>query len=355
MQSPLFDLTQEQGAEYSTYSSWEMPAHYGDIQVEHQAAHSAAVLRDTSHWGRICISGKDHLDLLHRMSTNDFATLQSGSGFEAVLPDNRGRILELGIFYRDAASTLAILSPPGREQVPAWLDRYIFSEDITLEDITPTTAMIDLSGPRAVDIVSTALDIDLRKAANHHLLSRPQQDEPWLMRLDFSGHAGLRVIGPIQEARNIWLKLRASGARPMGEEAFEILRIEVGIPLYERELTEDHNPWEAGLNHVIHMDKGCYIGQEVIARLNTYDKVKQHLMGLKLPQGALPTFATPLEVGGRAVGKITSATYSPRLRHNIALAYVRSAHCNPGTAVDFSLNGTTCRAEIIALPFISRT
>jgi folate-binding protein YgfZ len=353
MNSPLTTLTREYGAVYSTYSDWEMPAHYDAPRAECQAAHASAVLRDASHWGRFLIGGKDHLEFLHRMSTNDFVNLKPGTGLEAVFPDNRGRVLEMGTFYRGATQTLAVLSPPGRERLPTWLDRYIFSEEITLEDVTMKTGMIELSGPQAADLTLATLDLNLNAASDHQLMKQLEGTDLWLVRIDRFGHPGLRVVGPAEEIPAFWEKLLKKGAHPMGEEAFEILRIEAGLPLYERELTEDHNPWEAGLDRAIHMDKGCYIGQEVIARLDTYDKVKQHLMGLIFAGEALPSPDTPLLVEGREAGKITSAAYSPHLGKNIALAYVRNAHCTPGTLAELSLNGAKYKAEIVALPFAS--
>ena len=149
----------------------------------------------------------------------------------------------------------------------------------------------------------------------------------------------------------MWEELQTGGALPIGEDGWETLRIEAGQPVLDRELTEEYNPWEANLGHAIHPDKGCYIGQEVIARLNTYDKVRQHLMGLRLPPGRTPAPRTPIRVGHRAAGKITSAVYSPHLKNNIALAYVRRAFCSPGTEVEYDFDGCVQKAEVTALPF----
>ena len=349
MKSTLFQLTKEKGAEFSTFGDWVIPCHYGDPAAEYRAAHSSAVLRDASHWGRVLVTGDDHLDFLHRMTTNDFDNLLPGTGFEAVFVESRARILDVGTFYRGKDSTLSILSPEGRKNIPAWLDRYIFTEKIFFEDITACTAMIELIGPRAADLAA-GLGQN-RDAAAHHLLSDPASDGLWLAPLDFCGHRGFRMAGPPEKIRCLWEELQAGGALPMGEDGWEILRIEAGQPVLGRELTEEYNPWEANLERAIHPDKGCYIGQEVIARLDTYDKVKQHLMGLMLPPGETPAPRTPLRVGHRAAGEITSAAHSPFLKSNIALAYVRRAYCSPGTEVEYDFDGCVRRAEVTALPF----
>ena len=353
MRSTLFDLTKERGAVFSACGDWEMPDHYGDPTAEYEAAHSSAVMRDASHWGRIRISGADHLSFLHRMTTNDFNNLMPGTGFEAVFVESRARILDVGTFYHSNDSTFTVLSPQGIKKIPAWLERYIFTEKIFFEDITATTAMLDLIGPQAAAIA--AFLGDESDAAVHQWLNDPTHKGLWLVPLDFCGHRGLRVAGSPERIGLVWEELLAGGVRPIGEESWEILRIEAGLPLFGRELTEEYNPWEANLGHAIHLNKGCYIGQEVIARLHTYDKIKQHLMGLRLSSGRPPAPRTPLRVEQRAAGKITSSVHSPWLGQNIALAYVRRAYCVPGTEVECEIDATVYKAEVTALPFIPST
>ena len=352
MQSNLAELTRERGAEFADYDAWQMPAHYGDPGAEYSAAHATAILRDTSHLSRFRIAGADHLSFLHRMSTNHFEGLEDSAGFEAVFPDNRGRILECGAFYRRGDTTLAVLSPPARQSLPSWLDRYIFAEDIALQDLAEETAMVEICGPQATSIVASVLGKNPGDVADYHLLDHGAENDLWCMRLDHLGHAGLRLVGPVEPVRDLWKQLLDAGALPCGEQSWDVLRVEAGLPAHGRELTEEHNPWEANLTHAIHMDKGCYIGQEVIARLDTYEKVKQHLMGLHLPAGSRPDPGTQFRDDNREVGKITSVVHSPRLDRKIALAYVRNAFCAPGTHLQFSDNGTSHIAEVVALPFV---
>ena len=319
------------GAAWTGYSDWELPAHYGDPEVEYRAGREGAALRDASHWSRLRFSGRDHLDFLHRMTTNHFRGLEPGAGLEAVFTDNRGRILELGTFYRAGETTLAVLSPGGRQTIPAWLDRYIFAEQIAIQDLTAETAMLEVLGPQAAALVAQVLGKDLNSVADHHLLNDPIAEGILLARLDRLDHAGLRATGPAEQLRRLWEGLSAGGARPLGEEAWEMLRVEAGLPLQGKELSEEHNPWEANLGRTIHMDKGCYIGQEVIARLDTYDKVKQRLMGLELPAGPLPAAGTVLRAGNAEAGRLTAAVYIPGRPGGLGLAYVRREHWLPGT------------------------
>ena len=311
---------------------------------EYHAARTGAALRDAQTSFRLYMRGADHLDFLHRMTSNDFHNLQLGHGLEAVFIEQRARILDLATCYRGPDTTVLILSPDSRATIPAWLDRFIFAEALELADRTDETAMFELIGPHAVRLVAHLLDADLAKFQDHQLLDPQVVDGLWLAR---TAGPGLRAFGPPAAVEALWQRLTAAGAHPIGAATWEILRVEQGLPLLGRELTQDYNPWEAGLDRAIHLDKGCYIGQEVIARLDTYDKVKQHLVGLRLSDAELPATGQPLRDGAREVGRITSAVHSPSLGP-IALAYVRRSACAEGTALD--VDGA--QATVVSLPFL---
>ena len=312
---------------------------------EYHAARTGAALRDAQASFRLYMRGADHLDFLHRMTSNDFHNLQIGHGLEAVFIEQRARILDLATCYRGPDTTALILSPNSRAAIPTWLDRFIFAEALELADRTDETAMFELVGPQAAQLVARVLDADLATFQDHQLLDPQVVDGLWLAR---TAGPGLRAFGPPPAVEDLWQRFAAAGAHSIGSETWEILRVEQGLPRLGRELTQDYNPWEAGLGRAIHLDKGCYIGQEVIARLDTYDKVKQHLVGLRLSVAELPPTGQPLRDGTREVGRITSAVHSPTLGP-IALAYVRRNACAEGTAFDAG----GAQATVVPLPFLS--
>ncbi len=316
-------------------------AHYDD----YHAARTSAALRDAQASFRLYMRGADHLDFLHRMTSNDFHNLQIGHGLEVVFIEQRARILDLATCYRGPDATALILSPDSRTSIPAWLDRFIFAEALELADRTDETAMFELVGPQAAELVARTLETDIAKFQDHQLLDPQVADGLWLAR---TPGPGLRAFGPPAAVDGLWQRLAAVGARPIEAATWEILRVEQGLPLLGRELTQEYNPWEAGLGRAIHLDKGCYIGQEVIARLDTYDKVKQHLVGLRLSTAKLPPTGQPLRDGAREVGRITSAVHSPSLGP-IALAYVRRSACVEGTVLDAG----GAQATVVSLPFSS--
>lgn len=355
LKSPLADLTGTCGARFATFADWRMPAHYGDAGAEYSAALSGAVMRDVSHWTRLSLTGADHLDFLHRMTTNDVVHLGPGDGCPAVFADNRGRIVDLvGLYRVTGSSTLVVASPPARERLPAWLDRYLFVEKVEVEDLTATTAMVEIWGPQAATSIRAALGVDADGAEDFRLLSDAGADGPWAVHWSgWHGGAGVRLVGEPAAIVRQWHELLQHGVVPMGEETAETLRVEAGAPSFDSELNDEHNPWEAGLEGAINMNKGCYIGQEVIARLDTYDKVKQRLARLKMEDGEPPARGATVSAGDRQVGEVTSAVRSPRLECVVALAYIRSAYCAPGTPLVISSGSAACTgiaAEVVELP-----
>ncbi len=322
------------------------PSDFGNPSAEYEAVSQQCALHYAGHWGRLLFSGSEHAAFLHRMTTNHFLELRNEQGFEAVFTENRGRIIDVGTFYHRADQTLGIVSPANRQAIPNWLDRYIFAEDITIDDIGDSTSSFELIGPETGAFAAALWGISLEDLPPHQLA---HCDDPqlWIAKLDLPW-TGLRLIGPSETLASLWRIITERGISPLGETAWNLRRMELGIPLFNSELNEEHNPWEAGLGRAIHMNKGCYIGQEVIARLDTYDKVKQHLVGLSIEPETLPAPGTTLYGEQGPVGAITSSAQSPAFG-SIALAYIRRAYCTPGTLLHLGNNGLSCRVH--ALPF----
>jgi tRNA-modifying protein YgfZ len=316
--------------------------------TEYLAATAGVGLIDTSDRGRLRFSGDEHLEFLQRLSTNDTLGCDVGAGLRTVFCDPRGRIVEVLELCRvDVDHTAGFVAPKRTASLIDWLERYHFSERIEWHNDSDNSQQLDIVGPRAVQMCTDVLSIDASQMPRFCRLSHPSI---LAMRTDRGGHPGVRLWGsdllsPRQE-------LTAAGAVLMSSETRELLRVQWG-EAGAGELTLEHNPWEAGLDDAIHMAKGCYTGQEVIARLDAYQKVKQHLVGLRL---ANPVAAgTPLEIAGSTVGVVTSVAQSPELG-DLALAYLRTAHCQTGTEV-VAHSETASRptdAVVSDLPFLMR-
>ena len=316
------DMRTQSGA---SLQNGRIPAVYSSVREEYAAATQGVGVIDRSHTGRLKASGDDALDLLNRLSTNKLDDLAIDAVMGAVLTTNKGRIIDLLFALRQADYLLILTAPETRRRVADWIDFYTFVEDVTIEDATDDTAMFSLMGDSAADALPSLADLPPYGSA----VLDVDGVAALALRTDFAGARAYDLIAPASDAQRLWNGLTDRGATPVGYAAWELLRIERGIPMQGRELTEDYNPLEANLWDFISFNKGCYIGQEVVARLNAYDKVQRHLARLSWEDGDCPAQGDALYADGRRIGALTSVA-PPECGRSVGLGYVRKAHAEPG-------------------------
>ncbi|MBI2856654.1 MAG: aminomethyl transferase family protein [Chloroflexi bacterium] len=342
----LHEVHRKAGATFASSDGWEIPGVYSSVAEEYRALRKGIALADRSHWGRLRIRGKDALDLLNRLSTNSLMELDRGQGATTVLTSSKGRIIDLLLIVNLGDELLVITSPQTLDRVIEWLDFYTFDEDISVEDVTEETAMLSLMGPGAVQLLGgQAVALELPNASHVSV----QDIGVTAISTDAYGIAWYDLLVPASQAGAVWEALCQSGAVPVGEEALEVLRVEQGVPRYGRELSEEFNPLEAGMLSSISFEKGCYIGQEVVLRLKTYNKVQKHLMGIALGDADVSPGAR-LEVDGKNAGLITSVVDSPLLGQRLALGYVRTAYASAGQQVDVKDGDLAAVGRVTDLP-----
>ena len=311
-----------------------------------EAIDNGVAICDRSHWGLLKITGEDRLRYLHNQSTNDFEKLQPGQGCDTVFVTSTARTLDLATAYVTEDAVLVLVSPNRREQLLTWLDRFIFPFDkVELSDISADLAIFSLIGEPSSTILSKIASeaISLEKLAEHQTANIA--DVPVrIARGSGLANSGYTLIVDRDRASAVWSKILEMGAVPFGDRLWENLRIQQGRPVPDQELTEDYNPLEAGLWGTISFEKGCYIGQETIARLNTYNGVKQKLWGIKLSQPVAPN--TPLTLEDSKVGVLTSYTNTPS--GYFGLGYVRTKAGGEGLQVTVG----EAQGELVAVPFI---
>jgi glycine cleavage system T protein len=357
--SPVLDLQKEAGARLAEAHGWHLPGVYSSMEEEYQAATRGVGLLDRSYVGRLKITGDDGLDLLNRLSTYKLDDLVIGQGAYTVLTSNKGRILDVLFVLRLEDHLLALTSPENRQKVADWIDLYTFVEDVTVQDTTEDTAMLAMIGPEA--------SVFLGELTGQDVSSLPQQEslhatigevEVLIVRTDFINQPGHDIVVPCSRSQQVWKELldrgETRGVRPVGMDALEAVRIERGVPVYGKDMNEDNNPLEANLIDAISFNKGCYIGQEVVARLDTYKKVQKHLVGLSWDTDDAPIPGASLLLDEKKVGKVTSVVRSPRLGKHIGLGYVRKAQAEPGVQLMAeSPDGSKVAAQVEGLPFSS--
>ena len=277
---------------------------------------------DVSNSGRLSVRGDDALDLLNRLSTNDLELMRPGGGMETVLTTNKGRIIDLLRILHMGDHLLMLTSPGTQDRVVEWIDFYTFAEDITVTDIAPDTSHFLFVGDAAGDALSEAgfgawgLTTPLS-----HTASEIGDGVTVIVRTESGSLPAWEVIVPRGQ------DIPSDGIEKPGTSALEMLRIEQGIPAFPSELNESHNPLEANLKPHISFNKGCYIGQEVVARLNTYDRVQRFLCRLVVEDTITLEPGSALTVDGDSAGEVTSSI------PGFALAYLRKRFYEEGATV----------------------
>jgi folate-binding protein YgfZ len=354
MDDSLRQALLESGAELD--DAGRSALHFGDPAAELRAALRGCALIDRSRLDRIAATGTDLLDLLHRMSTADLKDLQAGSGRSGVLTTPKGRIVErLFVHHLGQAGQLLAAGQGGAKRTIEHLTRYIFTEDVKLSDRSAATCQLALVGPRAGEaLAKSGMD---RPAPCGVCVTTFEGTPLSVLGQDGLSSDGFSLVVDTEHAARLWGLLsdavRAREGRPAGELAGEAWRILRGLPTATSELNENHNPLEANLWDAVSFEKGCYVGQEVIARLNTYDKVSRSLVGLELPPGCtLPEQGAELISGEHAVGQVTSAVDPPGWPHPVALAYLKRKAS--GDALTVRGEEHQLEARVVELPFPDR-
>ncbi len=266
--------------------------------------------------GRLIVGGRDRRDLLHRLGTNDVLGLDAGHGRSSCFCTPKGRMIDWAVLL-DRGSDLLLLSG-NPERLSGHIQQYTITEDVTVRNYIAVELVI--CGPAA----RTFLGVELEPYC--HATKRLGEVEALIARIEPLLGDAYAVLAP--DAALLRQSLAAKG-RQLSPEQERLARIRAGIPAFPEEVNEEHNPWEAGLGAAVSLTKGCYIGQEVIARLHTYDKVQKRLVGLRLEE---PREAgAPLLLEGKEVGRVTSAVGT------LAMGYVTVETAAAGTRLDGAL------------------
>lgn len=295
------------------------------IQIDpliYTAAHTTAVLTDRSDLGMLKITGETRLDLLNRMSTQKLVDMPSGSGAATVLTTDIGRIVDRLIVYVAGDTLYVLTSENNADAVARYLMRFVFfQDDFHMQDISADTAVFGVYGPMAADRVAAAGFPEVDLPLHHWREAEIAGATAYLHRTDPIGGDGYFVMCTAEDRGAVRDQLVSTGLVVADAAAFDFLRIEAGRPRFGRELTGDYIPLEANLWDDVSFNKGCYIGQEIIARMESRGRLAKKLVALR---PAAPVAAgSELVSDGKKAGSITSVAEGPD--GPVALGYVKTS------------------------------
>ncbi|MBM7113625.1 YgfZ/GcvT domain-containing protein [Archangium primigenium] len=349
----LHFLHEQAGARFQELQGREVVADYGNEAAEYRAARTGVALHDATYREALRITGEDRTTFLHGMVTQDVKGLVAGASTYAAFITVKGAMVADARILRRDADLLLDLEPGLGAKVREFLEKYLISEDAELHDATEEGGLLRLLGPRTPELLTAALGAPFEPLAQDATRAGRLADQDVLLLGNTRLQAqGVDVWVPRAGLEAVWKALGAAGAalglQPLGWRALEVVRVEAGVPRYGQDMVDTTIPLEANLTHAISYNKGCYIGQEVIARATFRGHMNRKLAGLRLSADAAGP-GTELKKDGKKVGWLTSVTRSPGAAEPLALGYVHRDHLEPGTVL--TVGEGPAEATVTALPF----
>jgi aminomethyltransferase len=358
LRTPLYDWHVGHGGRMVEFGGWDMPVQYTSIALEHQAVRTVAGLFDISHMGRLAIGGADALDLIQQVYSNNAATMKDGQVRYGLICNARGGIRDDVLLYRWSHGWMLVVNASNRDKIVSWLEQHKNGRAVKITDQTMTTCMFAVQGPQALALCRGLTEADPEQLAYYHAVQTHYHGNKacLLSRTGYTGEDGIEIIASAldgTQAVELWEDLVHRGAKPCGLGARDTLRLEAAMPLYGHELSEEIDPFQAGLGWAVKMDKGDFIGRAALLRRQG-DTTLPRRVGLELAgRRAAREGATVLH-DGRPIGRVTSGTVTPTLNKAIAMAYIDPAFTAVGTVCTVDVRGKIEEARVVPLPFYRR-
>jgi len=346
------------GATFEERDGWSIPQDYGDVAAEYAAVRSGggAGLFDLSSRGRIEVSGGEAVMFLNGLITNDVKTLADGAWMVAAFPNVQGRLIanvrvirrgETFLFDTEAATHASVLKTLGR---------FTLAGDFHVADITHRTVHLSVQGAGAAHVVIALLGDEAAQLMRQRVIIVSWRGAALtVMRATHTAEDGFDLFVEADHGVALWEASIQSGARPAGSAALEILRVEAGLPRFGVDMNETNVVLEAALDDAVSYTKGCYVGQEIIARIHWRGHVAKRLSGLVFDDEV--TLPVPPEskirtVDGKEIGRITSSVFSPALNKTIALGFVKYDYLAAGTEVRVIVGEAERPAHVADVPLV---
>lgn len=350
--SPLDNWHRGHGARMMEFAGWSLPLQFTSILSEHQAVRSRAGLFDISHMAQMLVEGGEALEWLHCIITNDLFRAADGVGTYTHLCNDAGGIIDDGYVFRLSQRRFFLVFNSSREQ--AVLDHLtkLLQPGVHLESVTDRGAMA-LQGPASAEIVGKVVPGITLPARRRIVETTVVGRHVLLSRTGYTGEDGFELFCRSEDTEALWEAIWRAGENDglaaAGLGARDVLRLEMGYPLYGHELTEDVNPFEVGYGWAVKLEKPCsFPGRDALGRLAEHGPARK-LVGLVLEDHGVPRQGNAVVQGDDVVGVVTSGTHSPMLGRGICLALVTSSASGP-----FSLEarGRRLRARQASPPFV---
>jgi aminomethyltransferase len=355
LETPLSAVHRALNARMVDFAGWDMPVQYpAGILAEHAAVRTRCGVFDLSHMGRVYLRGADANTLAQDCCTRDLGRLPDGAAAYSVVCGREGGILDDVIAYRlGDREVMFVFNASNRIADTQWFaeQRDCAGWNVDLVDRTLDTALIGVQGPEAQSVLQSLSADALADLPGYAFIQTDVAGVAALVsRTGYTGEDGFEVMVDASDAEGVWSRLTEQ-AQPCGLGARDTLRTEAGFALYGHDIDRSTNPYEARLGWVVSLSKPDFIGRDALAQIKSAGPSRR-LVGLRVDPGGVPRPGLPILHDGHRVGALTSGTFSPTLKQNIAMGYVPTELSRAGQKLEVELRGKSSPAEVVALPFV---
>jgi aminomethyltransferase len=340
-------------ARMADFAGWQLPIWYTSILEEHRAVRSGAGMFDVSDMGRVWITGRKAGVFLDRVLTRSASRLEAGSSQLCLLCLEDGGILDDLLAYRVGTDQYLIVWNAGDiEEKLAWLRHWAGSDpDIVIHDRTADTVMVAVQGSAVCQLQNLKSVCSLPRFG--HTRTRIENVEVLAARTGYTGEDGFEIISDGANAAQLWESFMRQGVKPCGLGARDSLRLEAGMLLYGQDMDKGTNPFEAGLDWLVELDNGDFIGKNALLEIKRQG-VKRKLVGFRMTGRGVARSGYKIVRCGQEVGKVTSGGYAPTLGVNIGLGYVPTELANIGADIEIMIRNKPVAAKVVNRQFYKR-
>jgi aminomethyltransferase len=352
--TPFHNFHVELKAKMVPFAGFEMPVQYPiGITAEHNAVRHDCGLFDVSHMGEFRITGKQAVEFVTFVTTNDVAALKIGQVHYSAILNDRGTFEDDCLVYRFADKVMMVVNASNKDKDFAHISKQLSKFDVKLEDISDSIALLALQGPEAQTILSRFTPTDLETIGYYHFTtgSVAGVGDIIISRTGYTGEDGFELYFDAKNAATIWTALMKTGEiTPTGLGCRDSLRLEMGMALYGNDIDDTVTPLEANLQWLVKMKKGDFTGRAALEAQKAAG-IQKKLVGFTIAEKSFPRHGYPVFVNGAPSGEVRSGTMSPSCTIAIGTAYVPTANAKPGNPLEVEIRGKRLVGTIVELPF----
>lgn len=340
------------------FAGWEMPLQYESTIKEHLAVRKGVTVFDVSHMGQLEIIGKDAIQTAQKVTCNNVAQLANGQAhYSAFLSPNGTFIDDIVLYRRSTEHIFICVNAANKDKDFRWVNARK-EGSVEIRDSSDRHVLLAIQGPKAESVLQQMTDADLSSIKYYWFTcARVHKVSALISRTGYTGEDGFEVYIPPESAESIWGELLTAGAQagmiPAGLAARNTLRLEVRYPLYGNDIDETTTPWEAGLNWIVRLEKGDFVGKEALQRQKE-EGVSRKLVGFEMVDRGIARDHYPVYLEGKPIGHVTSGSFAPSLQKSIGLVYVPASDTHLGRELEVDIRGKHRKARIVKTPFYER-